>query len=196
MLKQVYQAGYELGDKLGKLSQKVMGKMPFAKNWTNRQRAYPGGLAAAYAGVAFGCAFALGAVLTPLVGGLVLATGQVALGAGAVASIGGLTALHVGLAVFSKGVFDGGDKHMGLIADVKSVWQGIRDAFAPKDDALSRASLAPIPQAAPSAKEQAAARKAEHFAKAVMRPAANDDKNQPKNSSAPCAKPPKKRDDF
>ncbi len=132
MLKELYndfrEPGYKLGDSMGKWSQRLVSKLPFADKLSDEQKAYPGAFAALYMGAAFAASFTLAAAMTPVMGVAMLVGGtSVSLG-GAVA-LTGMTAVFAGIAAFSKGVLDGGEKHIGFIAEARALIKEIRAAF-------------------------------------------------------------------
>ncbi len=181
MLKELYndfrESGYKLGDKMGQLSQRLVGKLPFAYKLSDAQKAYPGAFAAAYMGAAFASAFALSAVIVPVMGAALVVTGKAAVTfGGLMMTVGGMTILG-GLAAFSKGVMDGGEKHIGFIAEARALIKDIRAGFIKMKKETAPAALQSAPAVAP-AQAINAAPAGEAFKNASLRSEApaNDDK--------------------
>lgn len=156
MLKELYndfrEPGYKLGDNMGKWSQRLVSKLPFADKLSDEQKAYPGAFAALYMGAAFTASFAMTAVLSPVIGVAMLATGSIGFTAGAALTVVGSTAIFASLAAFSKGVLDGGEKHIGFIAEARALIKEIRTAFMKpeKEPAPNTPQAAPAVAPAPS----------------------------------------------
>lgn len=149
MLKELYndfhEAGYKLGDKMGQWSQRLVGKLPFADKLTDKQKAYPGALTAAYVGAVFMGSFAIATVMTPVFSVALMIAGKSALTIGSFLTTVGMTTICAATAALSKGLFDGGEKHVGFIAEAKSLWKDIRTVFTGQKNETAPSA----PQAAP-----------------------------------------------
>ena len=196
MLKEIYndfrEPGYKLGDNMGKWSQRLVSKLPFADKLSDEQKSYPGAFAAAYMGAAFAASFAMAAVLTPVVAVAAMVTGGAAVGFGTAMSVVGMTAIFAGMSAFSKGVLDGGEKHIGFIAEARALIKDIRAAFKKPQKETAPAA----PQAAPAVEPAQAINAApagDAFKSAAPRsdaPANDDTPAQPAaRANAPAPKP-------